>query len=71
VRKTQEANTAAARLTILRAFTEMEREQVDLDVFFEAAGNDPAARERVLNAVGELQCAGIIESCGGDLYALL
>ena len=59
VGKIQEDSAAAARLTILRAFTEMKREQLDLHVFFEAAGNDPAERERILDAIGELQRAGI------------
>jgi hypothetical protein len=70
MRKTQEDNTVAARQTILRAFTEMKREQLDLHVFFEAAGNEPADRERVLDAVEELQRKGIIESRGGDFYSL-
>ena len=70
MRKTQEDNAIGARLSILRALTEMKREQLDLHVFFEAAGNEPADRERVLDAVDELQREGLIESRGGDFYSL-
>lgn len=70
MRTNQEGNTVAARLTILRDFTEMKREQLDLHVFFEAVGNEPANRERVLDAVEELQSEGLIESRSGDLYSL-
>jgi DNA-binding PadR family transcriptional regulator len=66
----ENGNTSAARQTILKAFAEMKREQLDLHVFFEAAGNDPLDRERILDAVAELQREGIIESRGGDFYAL-
>ena len=70
MQRTQGETAVAAHATILKAFTEMKREQLDLHVFFEAAGNDPADRERVLDAIDELQREGIIESRGGDFYSL-
>jgi len=70
MRTAQDNNTIAARQTILRAFTEMRLELLDLHVFFEAAGNEPAARERVVDAIDELQREGLIESRGGDFYSL-
>jgi uncharacterized protein YjhX (UPF0386 family) len=70
MQRTQEETTLAARLMILKAFTEMKREQLGLHVFFETAGHDPADRRSVLDAIDELQHRGLIESRGGDFYSL-
>ena len=43
---------------------------MDLHVLFEAAGNEPEERLRVLDAIDELVGAGMLTSCGGDFYAL-
>ena len=43
---------------------------MDLHVFFEAAGNEQANREHVLDAVEELRWEGLIEFRGGDFYSL-
>jgi len=39
-------------------------------VLFEAAGNDPELRLRVLDAVDELVRVGMLDACGGDFYAM-
>ena len=57
-------------LRILQLFQEMEKDRLDLHVLFEAAGNGPAERRGVLDAVGELIRAGMLESCGGDFFAV-
>jgi hypothetical protein len=57
-------------LHILRLFGEMEKDQLDPNVLFEAAGNEPAARQGVLDAIDELTGAGMLDACGGDFYAL-
>ena len=43
---------------------------MDLHVLFEAAGNEPEERLRVLDAIDELVRGGMLDSCGGDFYAL-
>lgn len=57
-------------LRVLRIFSEMGEERLDLHVLFEAAGNETAERERVLDAIEELVRAGILEASSGDFYAL-
>jgi hypothetical protein len=57
-------------LRILKIFEEMKQERLDLHVLFEAAGNEPAERERVLDAVEELLNIGVLENRGGDFYSL-
>jgi hypothetical protein len=57
-------------LRILRLFEEMGKDRLDLHVLFEAAGNEPAARQGVLEAIDELTGAGMLDACGGDFYAL-
>jgi hypothetical protein len=37
---------------------------------FEAAGNEPAKRKGVLDAIYELTRAGMLDACGGDFYEL-
>ena len=57
-------------LRILRLFEEMGKERLDLHVLFEAAGNEAAERKAVLDAIDELTRAGLLDTCGGDFYAL-
>ncbi len=45
-------------LRVLRLFREMGKDRLDLHVLFEAAGNEPAERRRVLDAIDELTRAG-------------
>jgi hemerythrin-like domain-containing protein len=55
---------------VLKVFVEMGRESLDLHVLFEAGGNDPASRNRVLEAVNRLVDSGHLESTGSDFYSL-
>jgi hypothetical protein len=55
---------------VLRLFEEMGKDRLDLHVLFEAAGNEPAPRQDVLDAIDELTRAGLLDACGGDFYAL-
>lgn len=57
-------------LRILQLFGAMGEDRLDLHVLFEAAGNDPEERLRVLDAVDELVRAGMLDACGGDFYAM-
>ena len=57
-------------LDVLRLFGTMREDRLDLHVLFEAAGNDPELRLRVLDAVDELVRAGMLDECGGDFYAM-
>jgi hypothetical protein len=57
-------------LRVLRLFGEMGKDRLDLHVIFEAAGNEPAERQRVLDAIDELAREGMLDASGGDFYAL-
>lgn len=57
-------------LRVLRLFGEMGMDRLDLHVLFEAAGNEPSERRRVLDAIDELIREGMLDACGGDFYAL-
>jgi hypothetical protein len=57
-------------LRVLRLFGAMGEHRLDLHVLFEAAGNEPEERLRVLDAIDDLVRAGMLHSCGGDFYAL-
>jgi hypothetical protein len=57
-------------LRVLRLFEEMRKDRLDLHVLFEAAGNEPAKRRAVLDAVDQLTHTGMLDACGGDFYAL-
>jgi hypothetical protein len=57
-------------LRVLRLFGEMGKDRLDLHVLFEAAGNEPAERRSVLDAIDELIRAGMLEACGGDFFAV-
>jgi iron-sulfur cluster repair protein YtfE (RIC family) len=55
---------------VLHVFVEMDRESLDLHILFEAGGNEPTSRSRVLDAVNRLMDAGYLESRGSDFYSL-
>lgn len=55
---------------VLKMFSEMRRDRLDLHVMFETSGNEPTARARVLDAVDELVREGFLEAAGGDFYVL-
>jgi DNA-binding PadR family transcriptional regulator len=55
---------------VLKMFSEMQRDRLDLHVMFESSGNEPAARARVLDAVDELVREGFVQAAGGDFYEL-
>ena len=57
-------------LRVLRLFGEMGKDRLDLHVLFEAAGNEPAERRGVLDAIDELIRAGMLEACGCDFFAV-
>ena len=57
-------------MRVLRLFGEMEKEQLDLHVLFEAAGNEPSERSRVLDAIDELVGLGMVKARGSDFYEL-
>jgi hypothetical protein len=57
-------------LRVLRFFGEMGKDRLDLHALFEAAGNEPAEREGVLDAIDELTRAGMLDACGSDFYML-
>ena len=57
-------------LRVLRLFREMGKDRLDLHVLFEAAGNEPAERRRVLDAIDELTLAGMLDASGSDFYTL-
>ena len=55
---------------VLQLFGEMKKEKLDLHVLFEAGGNSPEERKRVLDAIEELVREGLLEAQGSDFYAL-
>jgi hypothetical protein len=55
---------------VLKMFVEMGSESLDLHALFEAGGNDPVSRQRVLDVVMHLVDTGYLEARGGDFYAL-
>ncbi|HEX2663174.1 MAG TPA: hypothetical protein VHM93_10120 [Candidatus Acidoferrum sp.] len=57
-------------MRVLQLFGEMEKEQLDLHVLFEAAGNEPSERSRVLDAIDELLSLGMLKASGSDFYEL-
>jgi hypothetical protein len=57
-------------MRVLRLFGEMRKDRLDLHVLFDAAGNEPAERRCVLDAIDELTHAGMLDACGGDFYVL-
>ena len=57
-------------MRVLKLFGEMGEDRLDLHVLFEAAGNDPEERLKVLDAIDELVRAGLLDACGADFYEL-
>ena len=57
-------------LRVLRLFSEMGMDRLDLHVLFEAGGNEASERERVLDAIDELVRDGMLQAESGDFYAL-
>jgi hypothetical protein len=55
---------------VLQLFIEMGADSLDLHTLFEAGGNDPTSRERVLNIVARLVDSGDLEPRGGDFYLI-
>jgi len=55
---------------VLKLFSDMQRERLDLHIMFESSGNEPTARAQVLDAVDELVRDGFLQSAGGDFYVL-
>jgi hypothetical protein len=55
---------------LLKLFIEMGSESLDLHTLFEAGGNDPESRKRVLDVVTDLVDTGLLESRGSDFYLL-
>lgn len=55
---------------ILEIFQSMESDSLDLHALFEAGGNDPAERRRVLDAVADMVEKGYLEPSGSDFYSL-
>jgi hypothetical protein len=48
----------------------MGEDRLDLHVLFEAGGNEPEERLRVLDVIEELVRTGMLDACSGDFYAL-
>jgi hypothetical protein len=57
-------------LRVVRLFGEMGKDRLDLHVLLEAAGNEPAERQGVLDAVDELTREDMLDASGGDFFAL-
>jgi hypothetical protein len=55
---------------VLKLYGEMDSESLDLHTLFEAGGNDPASRQRVLDVVMRLVDTGHLESRGSDFYSI-
>jgi hypothetical protein len=55
---------------VLNTFSEMKSDRLDLHTLFEAGGNDPSAREKVLEVVAWLVQLGLLEPSGSDFYTL-
>jgi hypothetical protein len=66
----EEISMTPSASQVLKIFGEMGRNELDLHVLFESAGNEPDGRRLVLDAVEELKTAGLLESRGGDFYSL-
>jgi hypothetical protein len=55
---------------VLMLFRQMNAESLDLHTLFEAGGNDPRAREEVVDIVTQLVRSGLLEEHGSDFYTL-
>ena len=55
---------------VLNLFSQMNEDTLDLHTLFEAGGNDPEARSKVLDVVARLVREGLLEERGSDFYKL-
>jgi hypothetical protein len=55
---------------VLALFRTAREEMLDLHQLFEAGGNDPDARTRVLDVAEQLVNSGLLEERGSDFYSL-
>jgi len=55
---------------ILRQFSDLGQDSLDLHALLEAGGNDTAARDRVVDLVAELVRDNLLEELGSDYYAI-
>jgi hypothetical protein len=55
---------------ILQMFAELNTDRLDLHALLEAGGNDPNARDQVIDAVAQLVNDGALEELGSDFYRL-
>ncbi|MEK6325275.1 MAG: hypothetical protein AABN33_26850 [Acidobacteriota bacterium] len=55
---------------VLNLFAQMNSDTLDLHTLFEAGGNDPEAREQVIDLVARLVREGLLEERGSDFYAI-
>ena len=55
---------------VLNLFAQMNNDTLDLHTLFEAGGNDPEAREQVIDLVAKLVREGLLEERGSDFYAI-
>jgi len=58
------------RKKIFKLFDQMKTNTLDLHTLFEAGGNDPQAREKVIDVVAQLVREGVLEERGSDFYTL-
>ncbi len=55
---------------LLKLFAQMKSDTLDLHTLFEAGGNDPEAREQVIDLVARLVSEGLLDERGSDYYAI-
>lgn len=55
---------------ILKQFSELSQNTLDLHALLESAGNDPAERDRAVEAIERLARSGFLQELGSDFYAL-
>lgn len=55
---------------VLKLFSQLGKDSLDLHTLFEVAGNDPTERQHVLDAVEYLVGNRFLEAKGGDFYVL-
>ena len=55
---------------VLLSFQRLGLEKLDLHELFEAGGNDPRARTKVLDIVEQLVQEGLMQERGNDFYSL-
>ena len=55
---------------VLKLFSQMNEDTLDLHTLFEVGGNDPEARSQVLDVVARLVREGLLEERGSDFYKI-